>query len=114
MLHNVDTVGADLDAGLLGLFVDGGSALAFEVVPRRIDDRGGGLAEVDGRTRLVEGLAFPREEDELRLSYYNSLTTWIDVDRLLALFSLRRNQLRPPCRFRRAASLRASSSHLRD
>ena len=30
----------------------------------------------------------PREEDEFALSYYNSLSTWIDLHQLLALFEL--------------------------
>ena len=93
MLHNVDTVGADLDATALGVHIDRGSALTFEVIRRRIDDRGGGLARVDGRPRLVEGLAMPREEDEFDLSFYNTLTTWIDLDRLLAGFGLTRSDL---------------------
>jgi len=67
--------------------------LNFEVIPRRIEDRGGGLARVDGRVRLLEGLAMPREEDEFTLSYYNSLTTWIDIDLLLRVFSLTRADL---------------------
>ena len=46
--------------------------MTTEVLPRHIEDRGGGLAYVDGRMRLVEGLAFPDEEIESRLSYYNS------------------------------------------
>jgi hypothetical protein len=90
MLHNIDTVGADLDPTVLGLHIDRGSALTFEVIRRRIDDRGGGLARVDGRPRLVEGLAMPREEDEFGLSYYNSMTTWIDLDQLLRAFGLTR------------------------
>ena len=49
---------------------------------------------MDGRVRLVEGLAMPHEEDEFRLSYYNSMTTWIRVSRLLDLFGLRREDLR--------------------
>ena len=93
MLHNIDTLGADVDPGLLGLHIAGGRCLTFEVVPRRIDDRGGGLARVDGRVQLVESLALPREEDEFKLSYYNSLTTWIDIDRLLAVFGLTRADL---------------------
>jgi hypothetical protein len=88
LLHNIDTLGATVDAALLGLHADSGRALTFEVIPRRLEDRGGGLARVDGRLRLLEGLALPREEDEFALSYYNTLTTWIDVDRLLALFGL--------------------------
>ena len=93
MLHNVDTLGANVDPALLGLFASEGACLAFEVVPRCIDDRGGGLARVDGRPRLVEGMALPREEEEWRLSYYNSMTTWVDVDRLLAVFGLERGDL---------------------
>lgn len=96
MLHNIDTVGADLDPALLGLHMELGSCLSFEVITRRIDDRGGGLARVDGRPRLVEGLAMPREEDEFSLSYYNTMTTWIDIDQLLAAFGLVRTALADP------------------
>ena len=96
LLHNIDTVGADLDPGLLGLHMQLGSCLSFEVITRRIDDRGGGLARVDGRPRLVEGLAMPREQDEFALSYYNSMTTWIDIDQLLLAFALTRSDLGHP------------------
>jgi hypothetical protein len=93
LLHNVDTLGADLDPALLGLHMQSGGCLTFEIIARRVDDRGGGLARVNGSVRLVEGLAMPREEAEFALSYYNSMTTWIDVEKLLAAFSLRRSDL---------------------
>ena len=93
MLHNIDTVGADVDPTVLGLHIARGSCLTFEVITRRIDDRGGGLARVNDRVRLVEGLAMPREEDEFHLSYYNTLTTWIEIDRLLQVFGLSRTDL---------------------
>jgi hypothetical protein len=93
MLHNIDTVGADVDPGLLGLFAKKGSTLGFEVISRKIEDVGGGLARVNGKTRLIEGLALPREEDEFKFSYYNSMTTWIDIDKLLKVFSLSRDEL---------------------
>ncbi len=63
------------------------------MISRRLDDRGGGLARVDGKVRLVEGLAMQREEDEFHLSYYNTLTTWISIDRLLSIFALERTDL---------------------
>jgi hypothetical protein len=94
MLHNIDTLGADIDPVCLGYHLDSGNVLTFEVVPRRIEDRGGGLALVDGKVRLLEGLAQPREEDELKLSYYNTMTTWIQVDPLLQLFGLTRADLK--------------------
>ncbi len=90
LLHNIDTLGANVDPTILGLHLRSERGFNFEVITRRLEDRGGGLARVDGRPRLVEGLAMPREEAEFRLSYYNSLTTWIDLDALLALCSLTR------------------------
>ncbi len=63
------------------------------MIGRRLEDRGGGLARVDGHLRLVEGLALPREEIEFGLTYYNSATTWLHLDRLLALFGLTRDDL---------------------
>jgi len=92
-LHNIDTVGADLDPSLLGRHLASGACLTYEVIPRRIEDRGGGLARVNGRPRLVEGLAMPREEDEFKLRFYNTLSTWIDIDRLLEVFGLVRDDL---------------------
>lgn len=93
LLHNIDTLGVDVDPGLLGLHIERGAALTFEVIPRRLEDRGGGLARIDGRPRIVEGLALPREEVEFDLSYYNTNTSWIDVDQLIAVFGLSRDAL---------------------
>ncbi|MEC9092184.1 MAG: UTP--glucose-1-phosphate uridylyltransferase [Planctomycetota bacterium] len=93
LLHNVDSLGASIDPSILGLHIQTGKCLTFEVISRRLDDRGGGLARVDGVTRLVEGLAMPREEDEFSLSYYNSMTTWIDLDQILSIFGLKKQDL---------------------
>ena len=101
--HNIDTLGANLDPRLLGKHIISQACLSFEVTPRRIKDQGGGLAKVNGHIRLIEGLALPREEDEYRLTYYNSLTNWITIDSLLDFFGLDRELLleaeyRPECR----------------
>ena len=93
LLHNIDTLGTDVDPVLLGQHIQSGACLTFEMITRRLEDRGGGLARVNGRVRLVEGLAMPREEAEFALSYYNSMTTWMDVDRLLVAFALTREDL---------------------
>jgi hypothetical protein len=93
LLHNIDTLGADIDAAILGLHIESGAAMTTEVIARVVDDRGGGLARVDGRVRLVEGLAFPEERLEFDLSFYNSGTMWIEIDRLLDVFGLRRRDL---------------------
>jgi hypothetical protein len=91
--HNIDTLGASPDPTLLGWFQASETTLGWEVIPKRIEDHGGGLARVDGRLRIVEGLALPREDDEFALTYYNSNTCWIDIDRLLAVFGLKRDDL---------------------
>jgi hypothetical protein len=96
MVHNIDTTGANVDTGLLGYHIEQGAALTAEVISRHIEDRGGGLAQIDGRVRLIEGLALPSEEIESRLSWYNSATYWIDIDQLLAVFGLARSDLTKP------------------
>jgi galactokinase/mevalonate kinase-like predicted kinase len=93
MVHNIDTLGANIDEEILGYHIDQGAAFTFEAVARNVDDRGGGLARVNGQLRLVEGLALPSEELEFSLSYYNSNTAWIDIDRFLAAFGLHRDSL---------------------
>jgi len=110
MLHNVDTLGADVDPALLGHHIESGRCLSYEIIPRCVGDLGGGLARVDGRIRLVEGLAMPRPEDEFKLSYYNSMTTWIDIDRLLAVFGLTRAQLSDSVRV--ATAIRALANRI--
>ena len=96
MLHNIDTLGADVDPGVLGLHIQNQAGLTFEVIGRRIEDRGGGLARVDGKPRLLESLAMTSEEDEFKLTYYNTMTTWISVDRLLSVFGVDRTGLHDP------------------
>lgn len=110
MVHNIDTTGASLDPALLGWHIGQGAALTAEVIARHIEDRGGGLARVDGRVRLVEGLALPDEETESRLSYYNSATYWIDLDRLLAAFGLARGDLADDAKL--AAAMRAVAARM--
>jgi hypothetical protein len=107
LLHNIDTTGANLDPALLGQHLASGATLSFEVITRRLEDRGGGLARVDGRTRLVEGLAMPHEELEFGLSYYNTLTTWIDVDGLLRALQLTREDILVGNDAKIAAAIRA-------
>ncbi len=93
LLHNIDTLGASADPAILGRHRMCGHGLSFEVIRRRLADRGGGLARVDGVPRLVEGLALPDPEVEFALSFYNSMTTWIDLDQFLSLLELSREDI---------------------
>ncbi len=110
MMHNIDTLGANVDPGLLGWHSEHGAALSFEVIARQFEDRGGGLARVDGRPRLVEGLALPSEEVEASLSFYNSATAWISLDGLLNAFGLVRQDL--PDAAKVAARVRAVAARM--
>jgi hypothetical protein len=111
MVHNIDTLGVSLDPAILGLVIESNATLAFEMVPKRIDDRGGGLAHVNGRVRILEGLATPREEAEFGLRYYNTLTTWVDIDRFLGSLGLTRSDLRGQTT-KVAAAIRALASRV--
>ena len=110
MVHNIDTVGADLDPALLGWHMQQGAALTTEVVARHVEDRGGGLARVDGRLRLVEGMALPNEEVESQLSFYNSATYWVDIDRVLAAFGIGRADLADDAKL--AEATRRMAAHM--
>ncbi len=110
VMHNIDTVGMNVDPALLGRHLASGAGLTFEVITRRLEDRGGGLARVNGRLRLVEGLAMPREEDEFNLTYYNSNTCWIDIDALLAAFKLTRADLADEAKT--SAAIRTLAAHM--
>ena len=93
LLHNIDTLGTTVDPALLGLHIERGWGLTVEAIARQVDDHGGGLARIDGRVRLIEGLALPSEDVEASLSYYNSNTMWVDIHQLLDVFGLARTDL---------------------
>jgi hypothetical protein len=110
LVHNIDTLGTTVDPVLLGWFRAAGATLGWEVMARRVEDHGGGLARLDSRLRLVEGLALPREEDEFALTWYSTNTCWVDIDRLLALFGLGRGDLADPGKT--AAAVRALAARM--
>ena len=114
MVHNVDALGADVDPDVLGWVIEQGATFTAEVITRCLEDRGGGLACVDGRLRLLEGLAMPHEEDEFGLSYYNSNTSWLHIDRLLAVFGLARADLIDAEKVAQAVRAIAADADLRD
>jgi len=64
------------------------------MIARQLEDRGGGLARVNGGLRLVEGLAFARAK---RWNRSFRITTarhiGLDLDRVLAAFGLERSDL---------------------
>lgn len=93
LVHNTDTLGASLNPVLLGMHICSNNPLSFEVLPRLWGDRGGFLARVDGRNRIVEAGALPRVEDEVLFTFYNSLTTWINIDKFLSSLWLSREEI---------------------
>jgi hypothetical protein len=102
LVHNVDTLGANADPAVFGIHLNSGSALTAEVISRKLNDRGGGLARVDGRVRIIEGLALPDEKIEFDLTWYNSNTFWLDIGKILDRFGLDRDDLGDPGKVRTA------------
>jgi UDP-N-acetylglucosamine pyrophosphorylase len=92
-IQNIDTLGANADPAIFGHHLNSNSAITVEVISRKLDDRGGGLAKIDGKIRLIEGLALPNDHIEFGLSYYNTNNTWVDIDKLLSAFGLSRVDL---------------------
>ncbi len=91
MVHNIDCLGATVCPRVLEIVEASGATLAFEVIPKRVEDHGGGLGRVAGRPRIIEGLAQPDDATEFRLGLYNSLTTWVHIDRFLTFLGLDRH-----------------------
>jgi UDP-N-acetylglucosamine pyrophosphorylase len=96
LVHNIDTLGANANPAVLGYHIQQNKGMTIEVISRKLDDRGGGLAKINGQPRLIEGLALPDEKQEFNLSYYNTNTFWINIDQLLHAFGLTRNDLIHP------------------
>jgi len=80
LMANVDNLGADLDPRLLGAFAAGGHEMMVEAAPKLPDDVGGAPADVDGRTVIVEGFAFPDGFDHATLPVFNTNTLWFRAD----------------------------------
>lgn len=93
LVHNIDTLGASADPALLGFHIKNQNTMSAEVITRRLEDHGGGLGKINGQLRLIEGMALPNERQEFSLSYYNTNTFWINIDKLLAIFGLTRQEL---------------------
>ena len=108
LAHNIDTTGVTADPALLGWHMESGAGMTFEMIGRQMEDTGGGLARVDGRARIVEGLALPSQEIEAGLSFYNSNTVWIDIGRLMSLFGLDREGLEDAARVTEAVNRMAT------
>lgn len=108
LVHNIDTLGANADPAILGFHIQQNKSLSVELISRRLDDRGGGLAKINGQIRLIEGLALPDEKIEFDLSYYNTNTFWIDIEKLLSSFGLSKGDMNNSDRVRSAINKMAS------
>ncbi|MBN2215526.1 MAG: UTP--glucose-1-phosphate uridylyltransferase [Bacteroidales bacterium] len=95
-IQNIDTLGANADPAIFGYHIQSKAAMTVEVITRKLDDRGGGLAKIDGKVRLIEGLALPDDRIEFELTYYNTNSIWIDINKLLDIFGLSGSDLNNP------------------
>jgi len=82
LVANVDNLAANLDPTLLGLFAGRSAEMMVEVCHKEQHDVGGCPAFVGGRTRIVEGFAFPQSFDQSTLPAFNTNTLWFQCDAL--------------------------------
>ncbi len=89
LVANVDNLGAELSAPLLGLFQKTGSQMMAEVCSKAPGEVGGSPAMVAGKVRIVEGFAFPPTFDQDSLPVFNTNTLWFRCDALEEALPLR-------------------------
>lgn len=102
-ISNIDNLGASLDPGILGYFVENRFSFLMEVTDRTwMDRKGGHLARhKDGRLILRESAQCPAEDkayfqDISRHSYFNTNNLWIDLFALKELLNEKNNILNLP------------------
>jgi UTP--glucose-1-phosphate uridylyltransferase len=93
-IHNLDNLGARMDASLLGYFAQNGFAFMIEVAEKTpADIKGGHLARhQNGRLILREAAQCPKDElkafqDITRYRFFNTNNIWINLESLKALFA---------------------------
>jgi UTP--glucose-1-phosphate uridylyltransferase len=79
IVSSVDNVGARVDPRIIGAHVASGRPVTTEIVRRRLNDRGGAPARVQGRPQLVEGFRFPHRFEET-LTAFATNTFVFDLD----------------------------------
>ena len=92
-IHNLDNLGARMEASLLGYFAEHGFAFMMEVAEKTpADIKGGHLARhQNGRLLLREAAQCPRDEiaafqDITRYGFFNTNNIWINLGSLKTLF----------------------------
>jgi UTP--glucose-1-phosphate uridylyltransferase len=87
IVSNVDNLGARVDPVVVGMHLLAQTWFTVEVVAKG-NDSGGAPARVDGRPQLVEGLRFPPDFDQGRISVFNTNTSLITTAALGEPFDL--------------------------
>ncbi|MBW2279511.1 MAG: UTP--glucose-1-phosphate uridylyltransferase [Deltaproteobacteria bacterium] len=82
VLSNVDNLGAELDARIIGLHLEAGRPLTCEVAAAVPGDAGGTPARVDGELQIVEGFRFPPGFDFSKLHFLATNTFAFSLDLL--------------------------------
>ena len=94
-----------------GWSIESGATLSFEVIPRRIDDRGGGLARVGRPAPPARGTGPAARRHRVQAAVLQQLTTWVTIDGLLEAFGLTRDDLEARSR-KVAAAVRAMAARV--
>ncbi|MDP4182983.1 MAG: UTP--glucose-1-phosphate uridylyltransferase, partial [Bacillota bacterium] len=87
-----DNLLATVDPAILAFHIQNGRGATAEVVPR-LFDKGGAPVLIDDRVVILEDFSFPDKETLWNTPFFNPITTWIEVDALLNLLKLEKDDL---------------------
>lgn len=92
MVASNDNLLATVNPAILAFHKSKGNGATVEVVPR-LFDRGGAPVEIGGKTVILEDFSFPDQETLWNVPFFNPISSWIDVDKLLELAELKPGDL---------------------
>ncbi|HEX2926835.1 MAG TPA: UTP--glucose-1-phosphate uridylyltransferase [Ruminiclostridium sp.] len=87
MVASNDNMLATVNPAILAFHQSKGHGATVEVVPR-LFDRGGAPVTIGGKTVILEDFSFPDQESLWKVPYFNPISSWIDIDKLLQLAEL--------------------------
>ncbi|MFZ5986057.1 MAG: UTP--glucose-1-phosphate uridylyltransferase [Bacillota bacterium] len=82
-----DNLLATIDPAILAFHKSQDRGVTSEVVPR-LFDKGGAPVSIDGKVVILEDFCFPDQQTLWKVPFFNPITTWIEVDKLLKLTGL--------------------------
>jgi len=92
LVSSNDNLLATIDPSILALHAKKRRNATVEVVPR-LFDRGGAPVIIDGKVVILEDFCFPGQETLWATPYFNPITSWIEIEKLLGLVGITETEM---------------------